>query len=65
MKQRSINVVRTTKAKKALRQRRSNGLVDIASQMKSDTISSKPVVFAWNSSQKGGYVKKIHGKLGS
>ena len=46
MKQRSINVVRTTKAKKALRQRRSNGLVDIASQMKSDTISSKPVVFA-------------------
>ena len=65
MKQRSINVVRTTKAKKALRQRRSNGLIDIASQMKSDTISSKPVVFAWNSSQKGGYVKKIHGKLGS
>ena len=65
MKQRSINVVRTTKAKKALRQRRSNGLVDIASQMKSDTISSKPVVFAWNSTQKGRYVKKIHGKLGS
>ena len=65
MKQRSINVVRTTKAKKALRQRRSNGLVDIASQMKSDTISSKPVVFTWNSTQKGRYVKKIHGKLGS